>query len=91
MDAAQSLYYGGRGPYGTEQEAVASSRQRATGAGDQHAANLAALLAASSDAGIELGSYDHRVLKWLAGYEPQVVEVLAAIIERAARSTTAGE
>ena len=84
VDAMQPLYYGPRGPYGTEQEALDSSQQRATGGSDQRTANLAALLAASSDAGVELGSYDHRVLTWLADSEPQIVEVVAAIIERAA-------
>lgn len=84
MDAVQSLYFGPRGPYGTEREAFDSWRQRATDSGEHTPDNLASLLAATAAAGVELGSYDKRILAWLAGWEPQVVEVIAALIERAA-------
>lgn len=82
MDAVHSLYFGPRGPYGTEREAIDAARQRAT-SGDQINDNLALLTAAATEAGVELGSYDNRVIHWLAGWEPQLCEVVAAIIERA--------
>jgi hypothetical protein len=38
-------------------------------------------------AGVEVGPYDQRILDWLTGWEPQTVEVIAALIERAALRT----
>ena len=35
-------------------------------------------------AGAELGAYDHRILTWLAGWEPQICAVIAGLITRAA-------
>jgi hypothetical protein len=34
-------------------------------------------------AGVTLGAYDQRILFWLAGWEPQVVAVMASLIARA--------
>ncbi len=47
--------------------------------GVQHAA----LLAACDAAGVDLGTYDRRILAWLADPEPQVVQVLIGLITRA--------
>jgi hypothetical protein len=41
---------------------------------------------ACTAAGVGLGAYDHRILAWLAGFEPEVCAVLAGIIGRAAAS-----
>jgi hypothetical protein len=38
---------------------------------------------ACADAGVELGAYDDRILTWLAGYEPSVVQVFIGLISRA--------
>jgi hypothetical protein len=77
--------YGPRGPYGTELEAIGASGQRDRMPGEYAAHNLARLIDTVDAAGVALGSYDLRILTWLAGHaEPQAVEVLAAIIERAA-------
>jgi hypothetical protein len=46
--------------------------------------NLARLQTAVDRAGVRLGSYDARVIRWLAEQDPAVVEVLAAMIDRAA-------
>jgi hypothetical protein len=35
-------------------------------------------------AGVQLGAYDHRILTWLAGWEPQTCAVVAGLISRAA-------
>ena len=32
---------------------------------------------------VELGAYDHRILAWLSGWEPQVCAVVAGMILRA--------
>lgn len=47
--------------------------------------NAARLREVITAAGVEVGSYDQRILDWLAGWEPQTVEVIAALIERAAQ------
>jgi hypothetical protein len=44
------------------------------------------LLAAACDAaGVQLGTYDRRILDWLAGFEPQACAVIVGIIIRATR------
>jgi hypothetical protein len=45
--------------------------------------HLGRLRSAVATAGVELGAHDDRVLVWLAGWEPQVAEVVASLIERA--------
>jgi hypothetical protein len=34
-------------------------------------------------AGVEVGAYDHRILVWLAGFEPETCAVIAGLIRRA--------
>ena len=41
------------------------------------------LTEALAAAGVELGGYDERIVSWLAGYEPQMVAVIASWITRA--------
>lgn len=48
--------------------------------------NRARLLAAVAAAGVELGEFDARHLRWLAGWEDTTVEVVACLIERAYRA-----
>lgn len=43
---------------------------------------------ACAAAGVELGAYDHRILLWLASWEPHVVAVVASLITRAHASGT---
>jgi hypothetical protein len=45
------------------------------------AVNLADLATALS--GIELGTYDQRIIEWLVGYEPSTVAVVCGLIRRA--------
>jgi len=82
---AETSYYGPRGPYGTEQEAIAASGVPGWERAEYTTRNLARITGAVEAAGVELGSYDLRILTWLAGWEPQAVEVIAAVIERAAQ------
>lgn len=46
-------------------------------------ANHGRLLDTCKAAGIHLGAYDHRILRWLAGWEPETVQVVIGLIERA--------
>jgi hypothetical protein len=39
---------------------------------------------ACAAAGVEVGAYDHRVVGWLAGWEPEICAVIAGLITRAA-------
>lgn len=47
------------------------------------------LCSALSEAGVEVGFYDHRIITWLAGYEPETCAVIASLITRAAAAEQA--
>jgi hypothetical protein len=40
-------------------------------------------------ASVEIGAYDHRILTWLAGFEPETCAVVAGLITRAYQAGTA--
>jgi hypothetical protein len=72
------------GPYETEQQAHAASLWATHGKAqgmDMDAANMADLAAELS--GIELGTYDRRIVEWLANWEPSTVAVICGLISRA--------
>jgi hypothetical protein len=79
------------GPFETERQALDTPAVRAVytafeaapGPGRMQPPNLAMLRAACERAGIELGTYDVRILAWLAGWEPQICAVIAGLITRA--------
>jgi hypothetical protein len=81
------------GPYETEDDARAVPAVRAIydamhastrrGTGDELCHRL--LDEACTEAEVELGAYDHRILLWLAQFEPQTCQVIAGIIRRAAQ------
>lgn len=87
------------GPYRTEAEAAAEAMPHEvdalrTARGDDYVASarrlrdarsiaLQALLAACTEAGVEVGDYDRRVLDWLAGWEPTAAQVVIGLIGRA--------
>ncbi|MFS8198817.1 hypothetical protein ACLVWQ_09015 [Streptomyces sp. CWNU-52B] len=48
----------------------------------------AALLAELKAAGVELGTYDLRIVDWLAGWDWPTVATIASLIRRAHRSAT---
>ena len=88
MTAARNRQAGG--PYETAAEARAEPLVRDTYlitrvGGDMGAENQHRLLAACQDAGVRLGAYDRRVLTWLAGWEPETVQVVVGLIGRAAQ------
>lgn len=80
------------GPYETERQARAEKFPREAYARhrvgrdaptDANAAALAHLVAACEAAGVELGAYDLRILRWLAGWEPETVQVVMGLVGRA--------
>ena len=74
------------GPFESEAEAIAAARHildLPPGTGAWQQASLDMLTGACDEAGIEVGAYDARILHWLAGWEPQIVAVVAGLITRA--------
>jgi hypothetical protein len=80
------------GPYETERAARSEPYPRAVYARhrvgrdaptDSVAQATAHLLATCEAAGVQLGAYDVRILTWLAGWEPETVQVVAGLIGRA--------
>jgi hypothetical protein len=85
------------GPYDTEREALAAplpcavaglhdAGQVRPGDPDRLVRNaqLDALHAACTAAGVTLGAFDERILTWLASWEPATTQVIVGIIHRAA-------
>jgi hypothetical protein len=73
----------GNGPCETEAQARAAARHiydavhASNRRGAMAEANHRLLCEALSAAGVELGAYDHRIVSWLAGWEPETVAVMA--------------
>jgi hypothetical protein len=85
----------GRGPFEREAEARAVPAVRAVyaaepGHGNWQALNHRIICDALSAAGVEVGAYDHRVIVWVAGFEPQMCAVVAGLIARAHAAGSAG-
>jgi hypothetical protein len=83
------------GPYETECQAADAARHiydSPPGTGAWAAGNHRLLLDACASAGVYLGAYDHRIIEWLAGWEPSTCAVIAGLITRAhaAGQDTAG-
>ncbi len=80
-----------RGPFETERQAAETPAVRAVfdgfaaapRVGQMTHLNHRMLDEACTAAGVELGAYDHRILVWLAGWEPTVCAVVAGWITRA--------
>lgn len=77
------------GPYETQRQAAADvaevyeQSRRSSRQGEMGDANLARLHHACERAGITLGTFDDRILAWLAGYEPETCAVIAGVVTRA--------
>lgn len=81
------MYFGPRGPYGTETEAVQATARPTTETADQRQLrNMIRLSTAAKRAQVDLGSYDRKVLRWLSDADPAIVEVIAAMLDRARSS-----
>lgn len=74
------------GPYASRDEAradcqpVYDARRKP---GGMTGANLVRLVDACQAAGVDLGTFDREQLTWLAGTEPETVQVVAGLITRA--------
>jgi hypothetical protein len=80
------------GPYQTEREARAAVQHiTASPAGSWGDGMRRLLEDACRAAGVQPGAYDHRIIGWLAGYEPQMCAVVAGLISRAAAGRLAGD
>jgi hypothetical protein len=76
------------GPFATEREAGAAARSIGGPLREGHVIlseeqNRALLIASCKAAGVELGTYDLRILGWLAGFEDSTCGVIAGLIGRA--------
>src|SRR6266480_4691016 len=74
------------GPYDTERQAADAARHiydSPPGTGAWGDGNHRLMEDACTAAGAQLGAYDHRILLWLAGWEPSTCAVIAGIIRRA--------
>jgi hypothetical protein len=75
------------GPYAAEYEATAEVRDVYAGyhkRGVMRAKTLDRLLRTCSDYGLEVGSYDREVLRWIAGQKPEAAQVIVGLVHRAA-------
>lgn len=66
-------------------EAYEAARQSSR-RGMMSARNHRMLCKALTDAGVDVGEYDHRIIAWLAGWEPQTCVVIAGLITRASKA-----
>jgi hypothetical protein len=74
------------GPYETERQAADATRHiydSPPGTGAWGDGNHRLMEDACTAAGVQLGAYDHRILVWLAGWEPATCAVIAGLITRA--------
>jgi hypothetical protein len=86
------------GPFETEQEArelpavraIYNAMHVSTRPGVMATGGHKLLDEACTAAGVELGAYDHRILLWLAGFEPHSCAVIAGLITRAAGTAAPG-
>ena len=82
------------GPFDTEQQArelpavqaVYDAFRADPGIGKMQPHEQRMLLDALAEAGVYLGAYDHRIVEWLANWEPQTVAVIAGWITRASQA-----
>lgn len=75
------------GPYEAEYEATAEVRDVYAGyhkRGVMREKTLNRLLRTCTDHGLEVGSYDREVLRWLAGQKPEAAQVIVGLVSRAA-------
>jgi hypothetical protein len=78
------------GPYETERDAITAARHildSPPGTGAWQDGSLRLLEGACGAAQVKLGAYDHRILVWLAGWEPQLCAVTAGLISRAGNAS----
>ena len=77
------------GPYEDERQARGAAMDIAAGLGIRPVTSILSedqrrklLLEACKAAGVELGTYDERIIRWLANWEDSTVAVVSGLIER---------
>jgi hypothetical protein len=73
-----------------EVRAANAAFDRDPGPGKMNGPNTRMLLDACAAAGVRVGVFDIRILKWLAGYEPATCAVVATLITRGYQAGRAG-
>lgn len=77
------------GPYASDREAANDARDvYRAGPGGFVGANYERLINACIQTGITVGAFDHRILVWLSGWEPETCQVVIGLITRAHASKT---
>jgi hypothetical protein len=71
------------GPYETVREAREAAQPLPEDPHQWPAANEHQLRTAIGAAGVTLGVYDEAIVRWLAGWEPSTIAVIAGLITRA--------
>lgn len=71
------------GPYETEEQVFEVTRGAHGVPGGSTEYNHGRLLDTCKAAGVYLGAFDHLIVRWLAGWEPQTVAVVVGLITRA--------
>ena len=81
---------GGCGPYESGAQAARDAhvvyeaiRRPGSPVGAMDTVNRHRLLNACREAGVVVGVYDRQVIAWLAGWEPETVQVVVGLIARA--------
>ncbi|MFC4907987.1 hypothetical protein [Actinomadura gamaensis] len=80
------------GPYETENDAYMEVRDIYASHGKRgvmRARTHDLLVSVCAQHDVELGEYDRAVLRWLARHPPETAQVIAGIIDRAAKSARA--
>jgi len=91
-------YRGPRGPFDTEDQArthpavraVYEAARASSRRGAMQDPSEALITGACEAAGVALGEYDARIVRWVAGFEPQACAVIAGLIIRAAEAGRPG-
>ena len=91
VQAAVDTYLSTTSPFETEAQARETPAVRAVyeafgadpGVGRMAPHNHRMLCGALAAAGVDLGAYDHRIISWLAGWEPETCAVIAGLVSRA--------
>jgi hypothetical protein len=80
------------GPYETERQAADAVRHIIDSPAEAWRDGMQRLLEdACTAARVKLGAFDHRIVLWLAGWEPSTCAVIAGLIARAHEAGATGE
>lgn len=79
------------GPYHTDRQAADDAREvYRERPGGFTGANYERLIDTCVQTGITIGAFDHRILVWLSGWEPETCQVVIGLIRRAHAANAEG-